>query len=38
MQPTPVFPSLVRAMSLLRVGAAAVAVSVLGVLLAFALV
>ena len=38
MQPTPAFPALVRVMNLLRVGAAAVAVSLLGVLLAFALV
>jgi hypothetical protein len=38
MQPTPVFPALVRVMSLLRVGAAAIAVSLIGVLLAFALV
>ena len=38
MQPTPVFPAIVRVMSLLRVGAAAIAVSLIGVLLAFALV
>jgi hypothetical protein len=38
MQPTPVFPAIVRVMSLLRVGAAAIAVSLLGVLLTFALV
>lgn len=37
MQPTPVFPALVRVMSLLRVGAAAIALSLIGVLLAFAL-
>ncbi len=38
MQPTPVFPAIVRVMSLLRVSAAAIAVSLVGVLLAFALV
>jgi hypothetical protein len=38
MQPTPVFPAIVRVMNLLRVGAAAMAVSLIGVLLGFALV
>jgi hypothetical protein len=38
MQPTPVFPAIVRVMNLLRVGVAAMAVSFIGVLLGFALV